>query len=129
MTGCSESFRPACEAMLRLASGHTFAPHPKRRRFQFCSHQGNHLSFRQAELSVNRVEGCAVFPGHFDDPVDLIGGRGAHQPFVDAVMVSIPRVNQWASRCRHDGCMPIRVWVKVGVVNLIQATAVDTTGG
>ena len=46
-------------------------PHFERTRLHFPPHQVDHLARRQAELSLNRVEACPVFPRHHDDSVNL----------------------------------------------------------
>ncbi len=39
--------------------------------FQMTAHQIDHLGFGKPELDVDGFEGGAVFPGHFDDAVDV----------------------------------------------------------
>jgi hypothetical protein len=46
-------------------------PEQKAFPFQIPAHQIDHLGFRKSELDVDRFKGRAVFPGHFDDAVDI----------------------------------------------------------
>ena len=64
--------------MFGLATTDPFAPHPKGRGLHLSAHQLNHIRFRQTELEGNGFEGSSVFPGHFNDPVEILGLQSAH---------------------------------------------------
>lgn len=57
--------------MLGLTPGSTATPQTKGRRVQFLSHQLNHFTRCQPELAANRIEACAIFPGHLDDAIHI----------------------------------------------------------
>ena len=49
------------------SGGHAFAPHFEGAAFHFGAHEADDGGFVQAKLMLDGFEGCAVFPGHFDD--------------------------------------------------------------
>ena len=61
--------------MLRFPPSHPLAPELERRRFQVLPHHSNHLLLGESELKFNRLEGGAVFPGHFNDPIEIFAGE------------------------------------------------------
>ena len=58
-----------------FAAAHPLAPELERRRFHLLPHQSNHLRLGESELKFNRLEGGAVFPGHFNDPIEIFAGQ------------------------------------------------------
>ena len=79
MTIGSEPIGTARRSMFGFTAAHPLAPELERRRFHVLPHHGNHLRFGESELKFNRLEGGAVFPGHFNDPVQILAGEGCHR--------------------------------------------------
>jgi hypothetical protein len=42
---------------------------------QFAFHEGLYIVFAQSELCKDGIEGRTVFPGHFDDAVDVLNAK------------------------------------------------------
>ena len=61
--------------MFCFAAAHPLAPELERRRFHVLPHHSDHLRFGESELKFNRLEGGAVFPGHFNDPIEIFAGE------------------------------------------------------
>ena len=59
--------------MFCFSPRHPFAPHLEGGVLHVGSHQSNHLLFWCAELVLDGFEGGSVLPGHFDDPVQILG--------------------------------------------------------
>ena len=55
-----------------FATTHPLAPKLERRRFDLLPHHGNNLWLGESELKFNRLEGSPVFPGHFNDPIEIL---------------------------------------------------------
>ena len=79
MASRPEPIGAAGGSVFGFATAHPLAPQPERRRFHVLSHHSNHLRFGKSELKFNRIEGGTVFPGHFNDPVQILAGEGCHQ--------------------------------------------------
>lgn len=63
---------------LTHAAVYPFPPKVETAAFQLIAHQGNHGGFRKAKLGMNGFEWRAVFPGHFDDAIDVVRGQLCH---------------------------------------------------
>jgi hypothetical protein len=61
--------------MFCFATAGSSSPHFERRGLHLASHQRDHLPRSQSKLTSNRVETCPIFPGHLDDPIDIILGQ------------------------------------------------------
>lgn len=57
--------------MFGLSALHPFAPHPERTGLHVASHQFNNLLFAQPELKGDCFKWRTVFPGHFNDAIDV----------------------------------------------------------
>ena len=64
--------------MFGSSTGDTLAPHPKGGGFHLLSHERDHILFPQTELVFDRFERCAIFPGHFNNPIDLSDRQFIH---------------------------------------------------
>ena len=62
-------------SVFSFAATHPLAPELERRRFQVLPHHSNHLRLGESELKFDRLEGSAVFPGHFNDPIEFFAGE------------------------------------------------------
>ena len=60
-------------------AAHPLAPDLERRRFHLLTHHCDHLWLRESELKFNRLEGRAVFPGHFNNPINIVAGERCHR--------------------------------------------------
>ncbi len=78
MAARPESIGAACRSMLGLTAADPSTPELERGRLQLLPHQSNHLRFRESELKLDRLEGRAVLPGHFNDPIQIFA-RGRYQ--------------------------------------------------
>ena len=58
-----------------FAATHPLAPELERRRFHLLPHHSNHLRLGESELKFDRLKGSAVFPGHFNDPIEIFAGE------------------------------------------------------
>ena len=76
MAARPESIGAACRSMLGLTAADPPPPELERGRLQLFPHQSNHLRFRESELKLDRLEGRAVLPGHFNDPIQIFAGGG-----------------------------------------------------
>ena len=79
MTTGPKTIRTARRGMLCLAAAHPLSPELERRRFQVLTHHSNDLRLGKSELKFNRLEGRAVLPGHFNDPIQIVAGEGCHR--------------------------------------------------
>ena len=79
MTTRPETLGPAGCGMFGFAAAHPSAPELERRRFQVLTHHSDDLRLGESELKFNRLEGRAVLPGHFNDPIQNIAGQGCHR--------------------------------------------------
>lgn len=61
--------------MFGFAAAHPLAPELERRRLHLLPHQCDHLRLGESELKLNRLKGSAVFPGHFNDPIEIFAGE------------------------------------------------------
>ena len=61
--------------MFGFAAAYPLAPELERRRFHLLPHHSNHLRLGETELNFNRLKGSAVFPGHFNDPIEIFAGE------------------------------------------------------
>ena len=75
MAACPEPIGATGDGMFGFAATHPLAPELERRRFQLLPHHSNHLRLGESELKFNRLEGSAVFPGHFNDPIEIFAGE------------------------------------------------------
>ena len=62
--------------VFRSPAARSFPPAPEAARAQFPAHQGNDFGWRKSELRPNGFEGRAVFPGHFNEAVQVVGLEG-----------------------------------------------------
>ena len=62
-----------------FAATHPLTPELERRRFYLLPHHSNHLGLGESELKFDRLEGSAVFPGHFNDPIEILAGEPCHR--------------------------------------------------
>lgn len=62
---------PSQGDVLGLSPRRPRSPQSEGRRFEFPSHQRDHLAGRQPELFSNRVKARPIFPCHLDDTIDL----------------------------------------------------------
>ena len=75
MTTSSEPIGAARCGMFGFAAAHPLTPELERRGFHVLPHHSDHLRFGESELKFNRLEGSAVFPGHFNDPIEIFAGE------------------------------------------------------
>ena len=61
----------SCRIVFAFATLDTLAPEVEARSLHFTSHQLDYFLFVQAKLPLDGIEGGAVLPGHFDDPVHV----------------------------------------------------------
>ena len=80
MTTSPEPIGAASGGVFGFASAYPLAPELERRRFHLLPHQCDHLRLGESELKLNRLEGSAVFPGHFDDSIEIFDGERCQQP-------------------------------------------------
>jgi len=80
VTARPEPIGAAGGSVFGFAPAHPLAPELERRRFHLLPHQCDHLRLGKSELKLNRLEGRAVFPGHFNDPIEIFAGERGQQP-------------------------------------------------
>ena len=80
MTARPEPIGAAGSCVFGFASAHPLAPELERRRFHLLAHQCDHLRLGKSELKFNRLERSAVFPGHFNDSIEIFAGERCQQP-------------------------------------------------
>lgn len=61
-------------SMLGFAPGHARPPTPEGPSRNIAAHDFNDVGFGHTELIVNRLEGRAIFPSHFNDSADICRG-------------------------------------------------------
>ena len=76
LTTGSKPISAADRGMFGFASAYPLSPELEGRRFQALPHHSNHLGLGESELKFNRLEGGAILPGHFNDPVQIFAGEG-----------------------------------------------------
>ena len=64
-------------AVFGLAPAHPLAPHLERGGFHLLAHELDHLLLGKPELVFDRFKAGAVFLGHLDDAIELIGFKAA----------------------------------------------------
>ena len=79
MTARPEPIGAAGGSVFGFAAAHPLAPELERCRFHLLPHQCDHLRLGKSELKFNRLEGRAVFPGHFDDSIEIFAGERYHR--------------------------------------------------
>lgn len=65
-------FKTTERAVLGGSALYAGAPHAPGAWFHFSAHERNHLSFLEAKLQQNGIERRAIFPGHFNDAIDIL---------------------------------------------------------
>jgi len=75
MTTRPEPIGAAGRRMFGFAATHPLSPELERGRFQVLPHYSDHLWLGKPELKFNRLKGRAVFPGHFDDSIQIFAGE------------------------------------------------------
>lgn len=65
-TVASKNFRASEFEVLGFSATYALALEPETRRLQRASHQFNNANLWQALRIFNRLEGCSIFPSHFD---------------------------------------------------------------
>ena len=79
MTARPEPIGAAGGGVFGFTAAYPLAPELERRRFHLLPHQCDHLRLGESELKLNRLEGSAVFPGHFNDPIEIFAGDRCQQ--------------------------------------------------
>ena len=64
-------FKASSCTMLGTPALHSSTPHSPWTGLHLMAHQRNSFGFRYAELVLDSVEGCAIFPSHFHDSINL----------------------------------------------------------
>ena len=80
MAARPETIGAAGGGVFGFAPAYPLAPKLERRRFHLLPHQCDHLRFGKSELKFNRLERSAVFPGHFNDSIEIFAGERCQQP-------------------------------------------------
>ena len=71
MAARAEPIGAAGGGVFGFAATHPLAPELERRRFHLLPHHSNHLLLGESELKFDRLKRSAVFPGHFNDPIEI----------------------------------------------------------
>lgn len=73
LAGSSKSAEAeAAQGFVLCLSAHgALSPELERACCELSTHELDHVAWRQAELSLNGVEGRSIFPRHLDDSVDV----------------------------------------------------------
>ena len=74
-----EPIGAAGSGVFGFATTDPLAPELERRRFHLLTHHCDHLRLGKAELKLDRLEGRSVFPGHFDNAINILAGKRFHR--------------------------------------------------
>ena len=75
MAARPKPIRAARGGMFGFAAAHPLTPELERGSFHMLPHKNDHLRLGESELKFNRLEGGAVFPSHFNDPIEVFAGE------------------------------------------------------